>query len=226
MIVRGVNLEIKTGETHALMGPNGSGKSTLANAIMGHPKYKIEKGKILLGGKNITELSANKKAKVGLFLSMQNQPTLHGISISGFLRTAYNAIKGTKLGVVDFNRLLRSKMDALEIEPDFGKRNLHEGFSGGEKKRAEVLQLTVLEPLFALLDETDSGLDVDALKIVATGINKMRNNKRGFLIITHYLKMLKFITPDKVHIMKDGIIIKSGGPKLAHRIEKYGYDKI
>ena len=223
-ILKGVNLEIDMGKTYALMGPNGSGKSTLANALMGHPKYKIDKGKIFLNGQEITNLKPNEKAKLGLFLSFQYPSEISGVTLSTFLRTCLNSIKDEKLSVVEFHKLIKQKMSELNMDPSFSKRYLNEGFSGGEKKRAEILQMTMLNPKFALLDETDSGLDVDALKIVATGINKLRGPNLGILLITHYYRILEYITPDAVHVMYNGRIIKSGGKELAKEIEKNGYD--
>jgi len=225
-IIRGVNLDIKPGEVHALMGPNGSGKSTLANALMGHPKYEITKGKIILDGKDITKFSPDKRAKLGLFLSFQYPSEIPGLTVSSFLRTALNSIRGTKIAVIDFHRLLKEKMASLKMDRKFGTRYLNEGFSGGEKKKAEILQMLILEPKYVILDETDSGLDVDSLKIVAEGINSLRKSKdRGILLITHYQRILDYIQPNKVHIMREGKVIKSGDSKLAKQIEKEGYDK-
>ncbi len=225
-ILKGVNLEIELGKTYAIMGPNGSGKSTLANTIMGHPKYTITKGKIFLSGIDITEMKTNEKAKLGLFLSFQYPSEISGVTISTFLRTCLNSIRTEKISVVEFHKLIKQKMQELNIDSSFNKRYLNEGFSGGEKKRAEILQMTILNPRFALLDETDSGLDVDALKIVATGINKLRGPNLGVLLITHYYRILEYVTPDIVHIMYNGKIIKSGGKELAKEIEKHGYDSI
>lgn len=225
-ILKGVNLVIEKGKTYALMGPNGSGKSTLANAIMGHPKYTIEKGSITLDGKDITELSPDKKAKLGIFLSFQYPAEISGVTLSLFLRTCLNSIRDEKISVVEFHKLIKSKMAELNIDPAFSKRYLNEGFSGGEKKRAEILQMSILSPKFALLDETDSGLDVDSLKIVANGINKMRGPNLGSLLITHYYRILEYVTPDVVYVMANGKIIKTGGKDLARDIEKNGYDEI
>ncbi|MEK6940922.1 MAG: Fe-S cluster assembly ATPase SufC [Nanoarchaeota archaeon] len=222
-ILKGINLEIKKDQIHALMGPNGAGKSTLGNVLMGHPNYKIDSGSIMLDGKDITKLRPNERAKLGLFLSFQYPREITGVTISNFLRTALNAVKGTNIGVVEFYNLLKEKMARLNIDSSFSKRYVNEGFSGGEKKRAEILQLSVLEPKYAILDETDSGLDADALKIVANGINEMRNSERGFLLITHYYRILNIITPDTVSIIIDGKIVKTGGKELAHEIEDSGF---
>jgi len=225
-ILKGINLEVPKGKIVALMGPNGSGKSTLANTIMGHPSYKITKGKIFLDGEDITSLSPDIRAKKGLFLSFQYPAEISGVTISNFLRAALNSRRTEKISVLDFHKLIRQKMEELKIDSSFGKRYLNLGFSGGEKKRAEILQMSILEPTYALLDETDSGLDVDALKIVCKGINKLKNKDRGMLIITHYFKMLDYIVPDIVYVMHKGKIIKSGNKKLALEIEKNGYKNI
>lgn len=225
-IVKGVSLEVKPGEVHALMGPNGSGKSTLANALMGHPKYRITSGKVFVDGKDITELSVNERAKLGLFLSMQYPPEIPGVTLSSFLRTAVNAVRETKLTVLQFHNLLKEKMAELKMDPAFSRRHLNEGFSGGEKKRAEILQMTLLEPKYAVLDETDSGLDVDALKVVTDGINKLKGPELGILLITHYTRILNEVVPDVVHVMKDGKIVKTGGKELAEQIEKEGFDTV
>lgn len=226
-IVKGVTLTVKPGEVHALMGPNGSGKSTLANALMGHPKYKVN-GSVKLDGEEITKLSPDKRAKLGLFLSFQYPVSIPGLTVSNFLRTALSSITGKRIAVVDFYKFLKEKMAKLKMDSKFGTRYLNEGFSGGEKKKAEILQMLVLEPKYAILDETDSGLDVDALKTVAKGINALRESgeKKGVLLITHYNRILKYVKPDKVHIMHEGRIIKSGTGALAKQVEKEGYDKI
>lgn len=222
-IIRGLSLKIKKGEVHALMGPNGSGKSTLANALMGHPKYQVTKGTIILDGKDITKATPDERAKLGLFLSFQYPAEIPGVTISNFLRMALSSIKGKKQDVLEFHRLLKMKMSELKMDTSFSKRYLNEGFSGGEKKRAEILQLSVLEPGYAILDETDSGLDVDALRIVAEGINRYRSRDRAFLLITHYNRILHYIVPDFVHVLYKGRLIKSGGKDLALEIEQKGF---
>ena len=223
-IVKGVNLRLETGKVHALMGPNGSGKSSLAHALMGHPKYIITKGKILIDGIDITSLPPNERAKLGLFLSFQYPVEVNGVTLGNFLRTAYHSLTGKAISVVDFHKLLKEKMNALNMDSSFTKRFLNQGFSGGEKKRAEILQMSVLEPKFAILDETDSGLDQDALRIVATGINAMKGSSRSILLITHYYRFLDYLAPDEVYVMHDGKIIKQGGKELALQIEEKGYD--
>ena len=222
-IVKGLNLEINPGEVHAIMGPNGSGKSTLANTLLAHPKYTITDGKIFVDSVDVTEMSTDDKAKHGLFLSMQYPPEIEGVTISNFLRLAYNALKGSAVNPLEFHRKLIEKMKEFGMDPSFATRYVNSGFSGGEKKRAEILQLAVLEPTYAVLDETDSGLDVDALKIVADGISKFKNEKTGVLLITHYNRILDYVVPDVVHIMIDGNIVKSGGKELAYEVEKDGY---
>jgi len=224
MIVKGLSLTVKPGEVNALMGPNGSGKSTLANALMGHPKYTIEKGQIILDGEDITKLEPDERAKKGLFLSFQYPSEIPGVSMSNFLRIALQSVKGKHISVGEFRKLLQEKMQSLKMDPAFADRYLNEGFSGGEKKRAEILQLSVLQPRIAILDETDSGLDIDALKAVAEGINKLLGPNIGILVITHYQRLLNYLTPDKVHVMIDGKLAKSGGPELAHQLEEKGYD--
>jgi len=224
-ILKGVNLIVKQGEVCALMGPNGSGKSTLAYTLMGHPKYTVDKGEAIYKGQNVLELAPDERAKLGLFLSFQYPQEIPGVSVSNFLRTAYNAVKPSQLSVPDFIKLLKEKMKLLKIDDAFARRYLNEGFSGGEKKRTEILQLAVLQPEMAILDETDSGLDIDSLKIVAEGVNSLLNPKFGVLVITHYQRLLSYITPDKVHIMVKGKIVKSGGKELAHELEARGYDE-
>ena len=224
-ILNGVDLVVKKGEVCALMGPNGSGKSTLAYTLMGHPKYIVDKGEVLYKGKNILELRPDERAKLGVFLSFQYPQEIPGVSVSNFLRTALNAVKPNPTSVPDFVKLLREKMKMLKIDDSFSRRYLNEGFSGGEKKRAEILQLAVLQPEMAILDETDSGLDIDSLKIVAEGVNTLLGPNMGVLVITHYQRLLNYITPDKVHIMVKGRIVKSGGKELAHELEARGYDE-
>ncbi|MBI2106272.1 Fe-S cluster assembly ATPase SufC [Candidatus Woesearchaeota archaeon] len=224
-ILKGVNLKIELGKVHALMGPNGSGKSTMANVLMGNPKYAITSGRIYLDDVDITDLPTDQRAKLGLFLSFQYPSEITGVTMSNFLRTAYNSIKGTKVNVLDFHKKLKEKMDELGIDTSFSSRYINEGFSGGEKKRAEILQMAVLEPKYAILDETDSGLDVNSIKIVGENVIKMKNSERGILIITHYYRILNYITPDKVHVMIDGRIVDEGGKELAEEIELKGFDK-
>jgi Fe-S cluster assembly ATP-binding protein len=225
-ILKGVNLVIKKGEVHALMGPNGSGKSTLANAIMGHPKYEVTQGKILMKGENILEMDPDERARKGLFLAFQYPCEVPGVRMSNFLRLACNARAGKDLDPMEFYDKLEAKMKHLEIDEKFMKRYLNEGFSGGEKKRNEILQMMMLQPEFAVMDETDSGLDIDALKIVSRGVNELRGPDLGVLIITHYERILRYITPDFVHILVDGKIVKSGGADLAAHLEEHGYDWI
>ena len=224
-IVKGLNLEMNEGEIVALMGPNGSGKSSLANVIMGNPRYQVTKGKILYKGKNILELKVDERAKLGLFLSFQYPQEIPGVTLSNFLRTAYNSLNENKISLLDFKKLLEEKMSLLKMDKSFMSRYLNEGFSGGEKKRAEILQLAVLNPQLAILDETDSGLDVSSLKVVANGINKIKNSQNSFLLITHYNRILQYIKPNKVYIMVDGRIVKEGNAELADEIEKHGYEK-
>jgi len=225
-ILRGVNLTVGKGETHALMGPNGSGKSTLANTVMGNPTYEVTEGKILLNGEDLTEADPDERARAGLFLAFQYPATIPGVSVANFLRTAVNAGRDEPLKVKDFGQLLRRNMELLKIDPAFNKRYLNEGFSGGEKKRAEILQLAMLEPQIAVLDETDSGLDIDALRIVSEGVNALRGPGTGFLVITHYTRILRYIRPEFVHIMLAGRIVREGGPELADDLEEKGYDFI
>jgi Fe-S cluster assembly ATP-binding protein len=226
-ILHGVTLTIHKGEVHALMGPNGSGKSTLANTMMGHPKYEITKGTIILDGEDITELDPDKRAQLGLFLSFQYPQEIDGVTLSNFLKTAYNATHpDAPLEMLKFHNYLKEKMADLKMDLAFARRYLNKGFSGGEKKRAEILQMSILQPSYVLLDETDSGLDVDALKIVAEGVNKLKSPERGFLLITHYHRILHYIQPDFVHIIKDGHLVRTGKADLAKRIEDEGFDPI
>lgn len=222
-ILKGLSLNIKRGEVHAIMGPNGSGKSTLSNTLMGHPKYLITTGQIILDGVDITNKKPEERAKAGLFLSMQYPPEIAGVSIANFLRLAKNALTGANINPLVFYKELQKKMAELHIKEDFAKRSINAGFSGGEKKKAEILQLSILNPKYAILDETDSGLDVDALRIVAEGINKFHTKDNSVLLITHYNRILEYVQPDFVHIMQDGGIIKSGGRDLAVKVEKQGY---
>ncbi len=225
-ILKGVNLTVRKGEVHALMGPNGSGKSTLANTIMGHPKYEVTNGQILMRGENILDWDTDERARKGLFLAFQYPCEVPGVRMANFLRLACNARFGNELDVMEFYDKLEAKMKHLDMNEAFMKRYLNEGFSGGEKKRNEILQMMMLEPEFAVMDETDSGLDIDALRVVSEGVNKLRGPNLGILIITHYERILRYIQPDFVHILVDGKIVKSGGPDLAARLEEHGYDWI
>ncbi|HCU9187802.1 TPA: Fe-S cluster assembly ATPase SufC [Staphylococcus aureus] len=225
-ILKGVNLTINTDEIHAIMGPNGTGKSTLSSAIMGHPSYEVTKGEVLLDGVNILELEVDERAKAGLFLAMQYPSEITGVTNADFMRSAINAKREERqeINLMQFIKKLDKNMDFLDIDKDMAQRYLNEGFSGGEKKRNEILQLMMLEPKFAILDEIDSGLDIDALKVVSKGINQMRGENFGALMITHYQRLLNYITPDKVHVMYAGKVVKSGGPELAKRLEEEGYE--
>lgn len=224
-ILKGVNLEMKTGEIHAIMGPNGTGKSTLSAAIMGNPNYEVTKGEILFDGKNILDLEVDERARLGLFLAMQYPSEIPGISNAEFMRAAINARReeDEKISVMQFLKKLDKKMELLNMPEEMAERYLNEGFSGGEKKRNEILQLLMIEPTFAILDEIDSGLDIDALKVVAKGINEMRGDDFGALIITHYQRLLNYIVPDVVHIMMDGRVVLTGDAELAKRLEAEGY---
>ena len=231
-ILTGVNLTIRKGEVHAIMGPNGSGKSTLAYALMGHPKYKVTSGEILFRGKNILSLQPEERARMGLFLAFQYPTAVPGVSLGNFLRVATNAVRaghngdgGKKpLSVSEFQKLLREKMDVLKMDRAFASRYVNDGFSGGEKKRAEILQMALLEPQIAILDETDSGLDIDALRIVSEGVNTLSGPNVGILVITHYQRILNYVKPDFVHVLAAGRIIRQGGPELALQLEERGYD--
>ncbi len=227
-ILKGVNLTIRKGEVHALMGPNGAGKSTLAYVLMGHPAYEVTEGEVLLNGTNILDLEPEERAHAGLFLAFQYPVAVPGVTIANFLRAALNAKRQARglgeISVLEFRKLLMDKMRLLKMDPGFAGRYVNDGFSGGEKKKAEILQMAVLEPEFAVLDETDSGLDIDALRTVAEGINALRGPERGFLIITHYKRILDYVRPDYVHVMVDGRIVASGGPELADQLEAKGYE--
>jgi Fe-S cluster assembly ATP-binding protein len=227
-ILKGVNLEIKGGEIHAIMGPNGTGKSTLSAAIMGHPKYTVTSGSVTLDGENVLEMEVDERARAGLFLAMQYPSEISGVTNADFLRSAINSRReeGQEISLMKFIRSMDKKMEFLEMDPNMAQRYLNEGFSGGEKKRNEILQMMMIEPKFAILDEIDSGLDIDALKVVSNGINEMRSDDFGCLIITHYQRLLNYITPDHVHVMMQGRIVKSGGAELAERLEAEGYDWI
>ena len=223
-ILKGVDLTVPVGEIHAVMGPNGSGKSTLASAIMGHPRYEVTDGDILWKGQSLIELETDERAKSGLFLAFQYPQEIYGVSTSNFLRLAMTERFGKTPSFAEFNKELTEWLKLLEITPEFAKRFLNEGFSGGEKKRNEILQLGMLKPEMAILDETDSGLDIDALKIVANGVNKMRGASFGALVITHYQRLLTYIVPDYVHILVDGRIVKTGDKTLALQLEEQGYE--
>ncbi|MGO3050377.1 Fe-S cluster assembly ATPase SufC [Staphylococcus casei] len=225
-ILKGVNLTVNTDEIHAIMGPNGTGKSTLSSAIMGHPSYEVTQGEVLLDGVNILELEVDERAKAGLFLAMQYPSEITGVTNAEFMRSAINAKReeGEEINLMQFIKKLDKEMGYLDIDENMAQRYLNEGFSGGEKKRNEILQLMMLEPKFAILDEIDSGLDIDALKVVSKGINKMRGEAFGALIITHYQRLLDYITPDHVHVMFGGKVVTSGGPELAKRLEEEGYE--
>jgi len=225
-ILRGIDLTVRQGEIHALMGPNGSGKSTLSNVIMGRPGYVVTEGTVLLNGEDITALTADERAKRGLFLAMQYPTEIPGVSVVNFLRTAYNSIKGGQVSALEFRKHMKTQMERLGVEDSMVQRYVNQGFSGGEKKRNEVLQLAVLEPAIALLDETDSGLDIDSLKLVAESVNDLAGPDLGVLIITHYQRMLNYITPAFVHVMMQGKIVRSGGPELAQQLEDKGYEGI
>jgi Fe-S cluster assembly ATP-binding protein len=231
-ILKGVNLVVKPGEIHALMGPNGTGKSTLANILMGHPSYEVTNGEVLFKEKNIIDLAPDERSRLGLFLAFQYPVAIPGLTVANFLRSAINAHRKAGnpedrgIPIPQFRTMLKQKMDLLEMPHEFAGRYLNEGFSGGEKKRAEILQLAALEPTIAILDETDSGLDIDALRIVSEGVNALAGPDLGILVITHYQRILNYIKPQFVHIMLDGQIVESGGPELAEHLEQHGYQMI
>ena len=225
-ILNGIDLTVRSGEIHAIMGPNGSGKSTLAYSVAGHPKYEVTEGEILLDGENVLEMSVDERARAGLFLAMQYPVEVPGVSVSNFLRTAKTAISGEAPKLREWVGELKTAMGNLRMDPDFTERNVNEGFSGGEKKRHEILQLELLRPKIAILDETDSGLDVDALRIVSEGVNRAHaNNNLGVLLITHYTRILNYIKPDFVHVFVNGKLAEQGGAELAARLENEGYDR-
>ena len=225
-ILKGVDLTIKSGETHAIMGPNGSGKSTLAYSIAGHPKYTITGGTVTLDGADVLEMSVDERAKAGLFLAMQYPVEVPGVSVSNFLRTAATALRGEAPKLREWVGEVNGAMEALKMDPSFASRNVNEGFSGGEKKRHEIMQLELLKPKIAILDETDSGLDVDALRVVSEGVNRAKENSNvGVLLITHYTRILKYIKPDFVHVFANGKIVEEGGPELADKLEAQGYEE-
>ncbi len=223
-ILKGLTLEVEAGQVHALMGPNGSGKSTLSFCLMGHPKYTVTQGRILYCGQNITELSPDARAKAGIFLAFQYPTAIPGVTITNFLRTALKGVRGGDVPVKEFRQTIKTYLKTLGIPDAFMNRYVNDGFSGGEKKRIEILQMAVLQPKLAVLDETDSGLDIDALKVVAAGINSLRGPERGMLLITHYQRILNYIKPDRVHVMINGAMAQSGGPELALELERQGYE--
>jgi len=231
-IVKGVDLSVNTDEVHAVMGPNGSGKSTLAYALMGHPAYEITSGQILFEGEDLTEMEADERAQRGLFLAFQYPHAVPGVTVTSFLRSAINAIRKAKNGgeddpipIPEFRKELLAEMDRLKVSRDLASRYLNQGFSGGEKKRVEILQMAMLKPRIAILDETDSGLDIDALRVVAGGVKELVGSEMGALVITHYQRILDYITPDFVHVFLDGRIVEEGGPELAHKLEAEGYER-
>lgn len=225
-ILNGVNLTVNAGELHAIMGPNGSGKSTLSYTVMGHPKYKVESGEILYKGENIAALKPNERAQKGLFLSFQYPVAIPGVGVVNFLRASMKAVKGRDISVKEFRQALKEKMKWLGVDASFASRYVNEGFSGGEKKRFEILQMALLEPVLAILDETDSGLDIDALRVVADGINRLSSPDRAVLMITHYQRLLNYVKPQHVHVLMGGRIVRSGGPELAQTLETSGYEAI
>ncbi len=229
-ILRGINLEVNAGEIHAIMGPNGSGKSTLAKVVAGHPAYEVTEGEVLIDGQNILDLDPEDRARLGLFLAFQYPIEIPGVSNQTFLRQSYNAVKRShgeeELDPLEFDDYIREKLKIVDMEPEFLNRSVNAGFSGGEKKRNEILQMAVLDPRLSILDETDSGLDIDALRIVANGINKIADESKGIILVTHYQRLLNYIIPDIVHVMVKGRIVKSGGKDLALELEERGYDWI
>jgi len=223
-IVKGLDLEVGKGEIHAIMGPNGSGKSTLANVLMGHPRYEVTEGSITFQGEDVFELEPDERAKFGMFLAFQYPSEVPGVSVANFLRTAVNSVREEELNPMEMYRLLQEKMSIMQMDPKFAERYLNEGFSGGEKKRNEILQMLMLDPRLAIMDETDSGLDIDALQVVAKGVNEMKGPEFSAVIITHYQRILRYIEPDRVHVMLDGRLVTSGGKELADDLEEKGYD--
>ncbi|MEK7774545.1 MAG: Fe-S cluster assembly ATPase SufC [Candidatus Zixiibacteriota bacterium] len=225
-VVSGVSLAIYPGEIHAIMGPNGSGKSSLSNALMGHPAYAITEGEAYLNGKSILDMEADERSRAGLFLAFQYPLAIPGVTVANFMRAALKAHRGKDADMSDFRKLFKIEMDSLEIDHNFATRYLNDGFSGGEKKRVEILQMAMLAPKMALLDETDSGLDIDALKTVSAGINRFHSDANGVLLVTHYQRLLNYVKPDHVHVMMSGKLVKSGGPELALKLEDNGYEWI
>lgn len=225
-ILKGLSLQVREGEIHVIMGPNGGGKSTLAYTLMGHPKYEIKGGEIEFEGELINNLKADKRAKKGIFLSFQYPEEIPGVTVEEFLRTAKTSVSGEIQKLIPFKKLLKEKMEQLEMKEEYASRYLNLGFSGGEKKKNEILQMSILEPKLAILDETDSGLDVDAIRIVAEGVKKIKDEKNSILVITHYNKLLDYLNPDYIHILLDGKIVKTGGIELAKEIDEMGYENI
>ncbi|MFH1686079.1 MAG: Fe-S cluster assembly ATPase SufC [bacterium] len=223
-VVCGVSLKVMPGETHAIMGKNGSGKSSLSNALAGHPLYKITQGDVYLDGRNLLEMSADERSRAGLFLAFQYPLAIPGVTVANFMRAALQSHRGKDADMTDFRKLFKAEMKALQVDQSFATRYLNDGFSGGEKKRIEILQMSMLQPKMALLDETDSGLDIDALKTVSEGINRFHNDSNGLLLVTHYQRLLNYVKPDFVHVMMSGRFVKSGGPELALKLEDSGYD--
>jgi Fe-S cluster assembly ATP-binding protein len=223
-IVKGLNLEVAKGEIHAIMGPNGSGKSTLSNVLMGHPRYEVTGGSVTFMGEDVMEMEADERAKLGMFLAFQYPSEVPGVSVANFLRTAVNSVRENELSIMEMFKLLQDKMKIMQMDPKFAERYLNEGFSGGEKKRNEILQMLMLEPKLAIMDETDSGLDIDALQVVSKGVNELRGPEFSAVIITHYQRILRYIEPDHVHVMLDGRLVTSGGKELALDLEDKGYD--
>jgi Fe-S cluster assembly ATP-binding protein len=223
-ILKGVNLKVERGQVHALMGPNGSGKSTLSYTLMGHPKYEVTKGDVLVRGQSVKDMPPDERARQGLFLAFQYPMSIPGVTVQNFLRAAYNGAKKKDLTPLEFNMILIEKMKKLNVDATFARRYVNEGFSGGEKKRLEVLQMAVLDPLVAVLDEPDSGLDIDAVRVVAEGINAFKGPDKGVLIITHYQRILNYVKPTNVTVLLDGRVVKQGGPELALQLEEKGYD--
>jgi Fe-S cluster assembly ATP-binding protein len=223
-ILKGVSLGVGQGEIHAIMGPNGSGKSTLSNVLMGHPRYEVTGGSVTFRGEDVFELEPDERAKLGMFLAFQYPSEVPGVSVANFLRTAVNSVREKELSPMEMYRLLQEKMRIMQMDPRFAERYLNEGFSGGEKKRNEILQMLMLDPKLAIMDETDSGLDIDALQVVARGVNELRGPEFSAVVITHYQRILRYIEPDHVHVMLDGRIVTSGGKELAEELEEKGYE--
>ena len=223
-ILKGLSLEVGKGEIHAIMGPNGSGKSTLSNVLMGHPRYEVTEGSVTFEGQDVLELEPDERARLGMFLAFQYPSEVPGVSVANFMRTAVNSVREKELPPMEMYKLLQEKMRIMQMDPRFAERYLNEGFSGGEKKRNEILQMLMLDPRLAIMDETDSGLDIDALQVVARGVNELRGPEFSAVIITHYQRILRYIEPDHVHVMLDGLIVTSGDKELAEELEDKGYD--